>query len=104
MDPPLGAGDRVGRHDATIFAEVDGEVVTLDAVKGECFGLNRVASDIWRLIDPPATVDEICRVLVARYAVDPATCERQVIELIEDLRAQGLVVIQSGGSPAEPGA
>ena len=103
-NPPLGADDRIGRHGRAIFAEVDGEVVALDTAGGACFGLNGVASHVWRLIEPPATVGEIRGALIARYAVDPALCERQVIALIEDLRTQGLVVVQPGGSPPLPGA
>ena len=100
---PLGADDIIARHGRAIFAEVDGEVVALDTATGACFGLDGVASHIWRLIDPPASIAEVRGALVARYAVDPATCERQVIALIGNLEAQGLVIIQPGGPPALPG-
>jgi hypothetical protein len=89
----LTVADRVGRSDGAICAEVDGEVVALDAERGVCYGLNRVASHVWGLIDPPARIGEVCTSLINRYDVDAATCERQVLDLLEDLRGEGLIVI-----------
>jgi len=98
--PGVGVADRVARSGGAIFAEVDDEVVALDVARGLCYGFNGVASRVWDLIDPPATVGEVCDALLARYAVDRATCESQVIDLIVELRAEGLVVIQPSGPPA----
>jgi len=91
----LTAADEVGRSDGAICAEVDGEVVALDADRGVCYGLNKVASHVWGLIDPPARIGEVCAKLVDRYEVDAATCERQVLDLLEDLRGEGLISIQA---------
>jgi hypothetical protein len=101
---PLTIEVRIARHDEALFAEVDGEVVALNVANGACFGLNRVASDIWRLIESPAAIADIRDALIARYRVDPADCESQVIALVEALRAEDLVVIAPGGSPAGPAA
>jgi hypothetical protein len=95
---------------SAVVAEINGEVVALDATKGTCYGLNGVATRVWNLISSPHSVREICDTLLQEYDVEAATCEQQVLELLEDLRNEGLLEIthsvpQSGsGAPSEPAA
>lgn len=86
-----------------ISAVVDDEVVALDAAMGVCFGLNAVASRVWEMIAEPAQVCALSDVLLQEYDVDRATCEAQVLELLESLRAEGLIVVRpTGPAPAAP--
>ena len=80
----------VRKRDA-VSAEVDGEVVAFDAARGVCFGLNGTASRIWQLIETPATTKQICEALLAEFKIDPATCEREALGLLETLQTEGLV-------------
>lgn len=77
-----------------IFAEVDGEAVALNAARGLCYGLDGIGLRVLQLIDPPATLAEICVRLTAEFDVDAATCERDVRDLIDEMRKEGLVVVQ----------
>jgi Coenzyme PQQ synthesis protein D (PqqD) len=81
----------VARTDGFIEAEIDGEVVALNVERGTCYGLNRVGSRIWKLLDRPSRIGDVCATLLAEFIVDPDVCERQVIDLLEELRAEGLV-------------
>ena len=81
----------VKRSDGFIHAEVDDEVVALNIDRGTCYGLNLVGSRIWNIIENPVTIDGICSRLMAEYDVDAATCERQVLDLLEELRGEGLI-------------
>ena len=81
----------VKRSDGFIHAEVDHEVVALNIDRGTCYGLNPVGSRIWKIIENPVTIDDICSRLMAEYDVDAATCERQVLDLLEELRSEGLI-------------
>jgi hypothetical protein len=89
--PPLSPASRVVRGDGFIDAEVDGEVVALNIEKGTCYGLNKVGSRIWHLLGKPISIKEICAALISEYDVDAGVCERQVFELLQELRAEGLV-------------
>lgn len=84
----------VTRGGGFIEAEVDGVVVALNVDKGTCYGLNEVATRVWHLITEPRRVGDVCTVLIREYAVDQETCEQQVLELLEDLRAQGMIVLR----------
>jgi len=92
----------VGRGGGFVEAEADGEVVALNIDNGTCYGLNRVGSRVWSLIAEPARVGGVCETLIAEYKVDRATCEQQVLELLEDLHDEGMVVLrEEQANPAQ---
>lgn len=82
---------RFVRRADVVEAEVDGEVVALNAETAECFGLNAVASRIWRLLSSPLAATELRDALLAEYEVAPAACERAVRGLLAELLAAGLI-------------
>ena len=90
---PVTLDDRLARSGQAIFALVDGDVVALDVEKGVCFGLNATGSRVWEMLDQAQCGRQMCARLMQDYAVDPATCEREVLELIHALVAEGLVEI-----------
>jgi hypothetical protein len=84
----------VTRGSGFVEAETDGEVVALNIDKGTCYGLNKIGSRIWALIAEPKRVGDICATLMEEYDVDSATCERQVLDLLEELRGEGMIESQ----------
>jgi hypothetical protein len=89
---PLSTATLVARSDGLIEAEIDNEVVALNIEQGTCYGLNRVGSRIWNLLKVPTRIGDVCATLLSEYSVDPSVCERQVLDLLEELRAEGLIV------------
>ncbi len=81
----------VTRSGGVVEAEVDGEIVALNIERGTCYGLNRVGSRIWTLLAKPTRIGDVCATLLAEYKVDPDVCEREVLDLLEELRAEGLI-------------
>ena len=74
-----------------IEAQIDEEIVALSIERGTCYGLNRVGSRIWKLLRTPIRITDLCAAMVGEYRVDPTICESQVLELLEELRAEGLI-------------
>ncbi|MDB4991379.1 MAG: hypothetical protein JWN04_6557 [Myxococcaceae bacterium] len=74
------------------------EAVILGADAGEYFGLNEVGARIWELVQEPVRVSAICAVVCAEYQVSEADCERDVIELLNELRAKGLLDVRRESS------
>jgi hypothetical protein len=89
--PALSTANIVSRNGAVIEAEIDGEVVALNIDSGNCYGLNAVGSRVWNLIAAPTRISDICAQLVTEYQVHADTCEQQVMDLLEELRAEGLI-------------
>jgi len=88
---PLSSASIVARGKGFVDAAIDDEVVILSIEQGTCYGLNRVGSRIWNLLATPARIQDVCATLLAEYRVDPKACEREVLDLLEELRAEGLV-------------
>lgn len=79
------------RNATAATAEIDGQLVALDVQAGVCFGLNAVATDIWKLLDGHRSVTAICDALIDVYEIDRETCEDQTRALLRELVDAGLV-------------
>jgi hypothetical protein len=88
------------RSTSALAAEIDGEVVALDVERGVCFGLNASGSRVWSLLGAPTTGRAICQSMSEMYDVDRAVCEREVLALLEDLAAEGLIQPASASATA----
>jgi hypothetical protein len=77
-------------------ADVSDELVALDPTKGNCFGLNAVAKDVWRKLETPKSFDDLRSELLAEYDVGEEQCTEELKALLFDLAEQGL--IESGPS------
>jgi hypothetical protein len=83
----------VACSDDLIKAEIDGEILALNVERGACYGMNVIGSRVWNLVAQPIRVCDLCSALLKEYRVDPEVCERQVLDLLEELRAEGLIAI-----------
>jgi coenzyme PQQ synthesis protein D (PqqD) len=81
----------VACRDKLIDAKVDDEVVALSIEHGTCYGMNRVGSRIWKLLAEPIRIRDLCLTLRAEYRVDAEVCERQVLDILTELRTEGLI-------------
>lgn len=81
---------------------VDEGAVLLALSNEVYYGLNAVGLRVWELLPPAsATVGQLCAVLASEYAdADPATIRTDVLELLDDLAAHGLVVRAAATLPA----
>ena len=84
----------VARLGEMIETEVDGELVALHIDNGTCYGFNSTATRIWGLIEQPKRLSELKEALLNEFDVDPATCEAQLRDLLDELAADGLVEIR----------
>jgi hypothetical protein len=87
----LSANSVVSRTAGIIEAEIEGEVVALNMETGTCYGLNPVGSRIWHMLAASPRISDICEALLAEYAVGADDCERQVLDLLEELYSEGLI-------------
>lgn len=90
--------DKVRRNSATLSAEIDGEAVALDIARGSCYGMDPAAAHIWRMIETTTVIEAVCDTLQEVYDVEDAVCQRDVLDLLEDLRAADLIMVETGAS------
>lgn len=92
-DPPALIADAtvIARSSSVLTAEVDGETVMMSIEGGRYFGLDDIASDIWKRIDPPCTFGELVDRLMADYDADRETIAADVRALLSRMAAQDVV-------------
>jgi len=71
-----------------------GELVILELNTGKYYGLNRVGTRIWNLIQEPRRVSDILNIILNEYDVEPDRCERDLSALLQDLATHGLMEIE----------
>jgi len=79
-----------------IVRELAGESVVLDLSSGRYFGLNAVGTRVWQLIQEGQPVEGLIQAVMAEFDADARDVERDVIALLEDLKARGLVLEPPG--------
>jgi hypothetical protein len=77
-----------------VSTSLGNEAVILGADAGQYFGLNEVGARIWELVQEPVLVSAICAAVCAEYEVAEDECERDVLELLGQLRAKGLLDVR----------
>jgi hypothetical protein len=77
-----------------VSCDLADEVVILDMQDGIYYGLNAVGARIWSLLEEPRSVAEIHQTLLDEYEIDPEVCETQLMTLLTELAANGLVEIK----------
>jgi len=81
---------KTSKHLAT---SVDDEVVILGIESGNYFGFNRIASDIWQMLDHPVAVNDLISELESRYASEDNAIRNDVIPFLDTLKAKGLIEV-----------
>jgi hypothetical protein len=71
--------------------DVDDATVIANGSGGDCYGLELISRRIWQLLDRPTMVAELCEALLREYDVDRETCEREVLEFLNDSNFEGLI-------------
>ena len=84
---------RIARAPALISANVDDEIVIMSISKGHYFGLDDIASEIWRRLDQNSTLPDLVDSLAQDYDAPRETIEKEVIALLRRMAEQDLVVL-----------
>lgn len=80
--------------DQVLFQEIEGESVLLNLDNEQYFGLDEVGTRIWHLLSENGETRKTLNLLLDEYKVDKAKLENDLSDLIEDLRDQGLVMVE----------
>lgn len=62
------------------------------------YGLNPVGTRVWDLLQKPKTIEQLRDTLVDEYDVESERCERDLLELLEKMSAEGLIQVQSAAA------
>jgi hypothetical protein len=88
---PITAETVVRQTSGALAAEVAGDLVLMSVEQGQYYGFDDIATEIWRRIEQPIVVRELCASLATAYDGDPVAIERDVLTLLDQLSEQNLV-------------
>lgn len=77
------------------FADLNGEVVVMDAAGGNYYGMNGTASEVWKLLGKGMTVEHLIEALRRRYDGNADEIRRDVLMLMRQWQSFGLIAIQN---------
>lgn len=81
-----------------LSCDLGGEAAILQLEHGLYYGLDAVGARIWDLIQVPRSVEAVRDTLLDEYEVDPERCERELLELLEQLAAKRLIEVRDGSA------
>jgi len=76
-----------------LSCDFNGESVILNLKNDSYYGLNEVGTFVWDMIKEPKTLCQIKDAILEKYEVSPDECERDLLELVNDLMANELVQV-----------
>jgi len=91
-------------NDNVVFRELEGEAVILNLETGTYFGLNEVGTRIWALIQEHRSLGRVFEAMRAEYGVSPDVLKSDLLRLVEELRAKGLVGVSQRDERKESGS
>lgn len=95
MDTPLSAISVVVASKEQVSCALGDDVAILNMKNSVYYGLDPVGARIWTLLREPRSIQQVCAAIVDEYDVEPQRCERDVLELLEKMRSEGLIEVAS---------
>jgi hypothetical protein len=79
-----------------IFQQLDGEAVLLNMQTEIYFGLDRIGTQIWQLIEKHSSLRVVAQTLLDQYEIGEEQLQDHLFEFIEKLESKGLVAVYTG--------
>lgn len=93
--PPLATlAHRAQPSSEVLVQEVGGEAVLLDLASERYFGLDEVGTRIWQLLADDPALARVHATLCSEFQAEPARIQADLLELVSQLSAAGLVELR----------
>jgi hypothetical protein len=77
-----------------LFNAIDGEVVMLSIENSEYYGMDKVGSRIWELLEQPVSFQELVAKLMEEYEVSEQQCTDDTLAFLKKLTDKNLVITE----------
>jgi len=89
----IGPDTVLQRKPGLLFNEIDGEVVMLSIENGEYYGMDKVGSRIWNLLEEPMSFSALVEKLMEEYEVEKEQCKEEALIYLDDLLKKKLLLL-----------
>ena len=95
ISPHINLNDRICANNRLPVAEIHNELIVMSHEKGLFYGLDDIATVIFKSLTVPARVSELCDKLSLEYDAQPEVVRRDVLNLLEAMAAHELIAVVS---------
>ncbi|MGB8523085.1 MAG: PqqD family peptide modification chaperone [Candidatus Acidiferrales bacterium] len=99
MDASLSVHSIVVAASEQVSCPLGEESAILSLKNSVYYGINPVGTRVWSLLKQPRRVEELRDTLLKEYEVDAELCERDLLNLLEKMRSEGLIEVRGAASP-----
>ncbi|MBN1791217.1 MAG: lasso peptide biosynthesis PqqD family chaperone [Bacteroidales bacterium] len=82
------------RKSDLLFNQIDGEVVMLSIENSEYYGMDKVGSRIWELLEQPVSFKELVGKLIKEYEVSEKQCIEDTLAFLKKLKDKKILLIE----------
>jgi hypothetical protein len=90
----IGPETLLQRKPGMLFNEIDGEVVMLSIENSEYYGMDKVGSRIWQLLEKPMTFKELVTILMDEYEVAEEQCRVDTLGFVKKMTDKKLLIVE----------
>src|ERR1700722_1501510 len=98
MDAVLSVHSIVVAASEQVSCPLGEESAILNLKNSMYYGMNPVGTRIWTLLKEPRSVEQLRDTLLNEYQVDAGLCERDLLELLEKMKNEGLIEVRSAAA------
>jgi hypothetical protein len=98
MSESLGVSSIVVMAKEQISCPLGEESAILNLQNSMYYGLDAVGARVWALLREPRRVEYLRDVLLSEYEVESGRCEQELLALLEQMRAEGLIEVQASST------
>ncbi len=94
MGSPLSFNSIVVASPEQVSCPLGDESAILNLKNSVYYGVDPVGTRVWNLLKQPRKVADLRDAIVDEYEVDSDRCGRDVLELLEKMRGEGLIEVR----------
>ncbi|MDD3230678.1 MAG: lasso peptide biosynthesis PqqD family chaperone [Oscillospiraceae bacterium] len=81
----------VEKRENIVTADLDGKTVMMSVENGKYYGMDEIATAIWRNIEQPIRVEQLVHILMDEFDVSEEQCQKDVIAFLTKLYNEILI-------------
>ena len=84
----------ISRNPEIIHSVMDDEIVMMSVDQGLFFGIDKIGTHIWNLLETNVKVEDLIEKLVASYDVERSVCENDTLKFLNDMFVKKVILIE----------
>ena len=83
----------IARNPDIIHSVMDDEIVMMGVEQGSFFGIDRIGSHIWNLLETPMKVEDLLAKLVLEYEVEYGQCKEDTLLFLNEMLKNKVILL-----------